>query len=473
MKLDKKVIQSFLWSFFFTSLLLGIYLLFSDSWNTQVYLKSFLTVDFYSFFWSILLTIAISIFIYKNDREDSKEQKYQLDLIKDGTRNHIEDFPEIFAKSLKMIYQINKENNYENFIYVNFFFNFGAVHAIFDENKKLYKNIALNLGLDKLEVNNGVDLSNLDDAVIFFNEALWKILENDNKSIFLLAGDSNLNLTKSVKYYNKTYEISKIIIKIIITKNDKRPVEDNNLTFYQIAYRAKSPINTEEEEIDILSRIEKKYLYRDRNLPFIIRVVAYELNKQELTIEHLSNICKLFDIHSITTEEDTTRLRVLISKDVKSVEDVKEIEKLKSENFCILEAIYFLLKDISNNENMKEEQIKGLSLYIQYSKKINELLEKEFYQRKELRNKIKNKAINITNSKNEIYFLKKEHFPHQGMLGTFTKDDDRKKASLIFFISGDTTGSKPKGYYSELDDMYNLHFGAFKDIIVNNFQRKE
>lgn len=472
MKLDKKVIESFLWSFFFTLVLLSIYLFFSDSWNTQVYSDSFLTVDFYSFFWSILLTIGISIFIYKNDKEDSKEQTQQLNLIKDGTRNYIKDFPEIFAKSLKMIHQINKENNYENFIYVNFFFNFGAVHAIFDENKKTYKKIALNLGLDKIGVDTGVDLTNLDQAVIFFNETLWEILENDNKSMFLLVGDSNLNLTKSVKYYNTTYEISKIIIKIIIAKNDNRKVKDSHLTFYQNAYRSKSSINTEEEQIDILSKIDKKHLFHDRNLPFIIRVVAYELNKQELTIEHLSNICKLFDIHSIT-KQDTKRLKILIIKNSNNMEDKKEIVKLKSEKFCILEAIYFLLKDVTKNTDTKEEQIKKLSLYIQYSKKINELLEKEFYQRKKLRNKIKNKTIDTANSKNEIYFLKKEHFPHQGMVGTFTKDDDRRKASLIFFISGDTTGSKPKGYYSELDDMYNLHFGAFKDIVASNFQRKE
>jgi len=477
MILDKKIQQSIIWSFAITILLSGVYFIWyyikcgSLDVMTQVFDKNFITIDFYSLFLSIFLTIFITIFMYKNDKEDSKEQKYQLDLIKDGTRNHLEDFPIIFAKSIKMIYQIKEEHNYKIFVYVNFFFNFGSVHAIFDENKKLYKKIALNLGLDKLEVdkNKNLDLTNLDEAVIFFNETLWQILENDNKSMFLLLADSNLDLTKSTKYYNKTYEISKVIIKIIMAKNDKRIVGDNDLTFYQNAYNSRTPINTEDEKKDILCRIDKKHLYHDRNLSFIIRVVAYELNKQKLTIKHLSSICKLFNIHFIRGEQDTKKLRALISKDIKSIEDKKEIEKLKSDKFCILEAIYFLLKDVSNKEGI-EEQIKRLSLYIQYSKKINQLLEQEFYQRKKLRDKIKNKTIDI--SKNELYFLKKEHFPHQGILGTFTKNDDRRKSSLIFFISGDTTGSKPKGYYSELNDMYELHYGAFKDIIVSNFEKK-
>jgi len=431
----------------------------------------FPTVDAYSFLLSMFFSIGIAIYLYIDNQKEIKEQKQNIEIIKDGTRNHINDFPEIFAKSLKMIYNIKKENNYENFIYVNFFLSFGAVHAIFDENQKVYQKIALNLGLDKIKIDDKLDLTNLEDAIIFFNKTLWEILENDNKSIFLLAGDSNLDLTESVEYYNKTYEISKIIIKIIVEKNDKHQAEDNNLTFYQNAVKSRFPITTEDKKIDILSRIEKKHLYYTRNLPFIIRVVSYELGKQKLTIEHLSNIFKLFDLQSIT-RQDTQRLRILISKDIKSEEDEKEIEKLKSEKFCILEAIYFLLKDVTDKEGLKE-QIKRLSLYIQYSKKINELLEKEFYQRKKLRDKIKDKTIDVSNSKNEIYFLKKEHFPHQGLIGTFRKNDDIKKATLIFFISGDTTGSKPKGYYSELDNMYKLHFGAFKDIIASNFKKKE
>ena len=86
---------------------------------------------------------------------------------------------------------------------------------------------------------------------------------------------------------------------------------------------------------------------------------------------------------------------------------------------------------------------------------------------------IKDKNINLFSQKNEIYFLKKAHFPHQGLVGEFTKDDEKKRASLIFFISGDTTGSQPKGYYSELNEMYDLHFGAFQDIINNFFRKKK
>jgi len=99
-----------------------------------------------------------------------------------------------------------------------------------------------------------------------------------------------------------------------------------------------------------------------------------------------------------------------------------------------------------------------------------ELLEQEFYQRKKLREKISNGEIDAT--KSEVYFLKKEHFPHQGIVGSFTRDNETKKASLIFFISGDTTGSQPKGYYSELNDMHKLHSGAFNDIVTNFFKKE-
>jgi len=470
MPVDKKISQSIILSFLVTLLLSGGYALWywiqsikNNTEITQIYSNEFLTVDFYSLFISIFLTMFITIFMYKNDKEDAKEQNYQLEIIKDGTRNHINNFPEIFAKSLKLLNQISREQHYENFIYVNFFLNFGAVHAIFKKNQDEYKNIALNLGLDKLNTNTQFDLTNLEDAILYFNEVLWKILENSNKSIFLLAGDTNLDLNKSTHYYNKTYEISKIIIKIILTKNDKR-IKD--------LYYSRAEINREEEKIDYINKIEGgKFLYKDRNLPFIMRIVFYELKKQKLTIKHLSNICKLFNINT-NSLQDTKKLRKLLTKDIKTEEDKEKINKLKSEQFCILEAIYFLLKEVkvNNNEKRIKEQSKQLSVYIQYSKKINQLLEQEFYQRKKLREKISNGEIDAT--KSEVYFLKKEHFPHQGIVGSFTRDNETKKASLIFFISGDTTGSQPKGYYSELNDMHKLHSGAFNDIVTNFFKKE-
>ena len=470
MSVNKKINQSIILSFLVTLLLSGGYGLWywiqsieNNTEITQIYSDSFITVDFYSLFISIFLTMFITIFMYKNDKEDAKEQNYQLEIIKDGTRNHIHDFPEIFAKSLKLLNQISQEKHYENFVYVNFFLNFGAVHSIFKRNRDEYKKIALNLELDKLNTNTKLDLTNLEDAIIYFNKILWEILENSNKSIFLLAGDSNLDLSKSTNYYNKTYEISKIIIKIILTKNDKR-IKD--------LYYSRAEINSEEEKINYINRIEGgNSLYKDKNLPFIMRIVSYELKKQRLTIKHLSNICKLFNINT-NSLQDTKELRELLIKNMKSEEEKEKINQLKSEQFCVLEAIYFLLKDIKepNNEKRLEKQSKQLSVYIQYSKKINHLLTQEFYQRKMLREKINNKKIDTTKSK--IYFLKREHFPHQGIVGSFTRENDNKKASLIFFISGDTTGSKPKGYYSELNNMYELHFGAFNDI-VNNFFKKE
>ena len=255
----RKYLISAVGSLTITSAILLLYMFsYEDRGSHQIWTDNFVTIDFYSLVFSTLITIFITLFMYLNDKEDALEQQRQLDLIKDGTRNHINDFPGIFAKSLKMLYMIEKERHYTNFVYVNFFLNFGAVHAIFKENREAYYKIALNLGLDKLETKESVDLTELESAVGYFNTLLWRILRNQNKAIFILAGDSNLNLKKSTNYYNTTYEISKVIIKILIANNDKRI---KNL------FDVKKNIQSEEERDNSLNYLKTKSLMDDNSVP--------------------------------------------------------------------------------------------------------------------------------------------------------------------------------------------------------------
>ena len=351
----RKYLISAVGSLTITSAILLLYMFsYEDRGSHQIWTDNFVTIDFYSLVFSTLITIFITLFMYLNDKEDALEQQRQLDLIKDGTRNHINDFPSIFAKSLKMLYMIEKERHYANFVYVNFFLHFGAVHAIFKENQEAYHKIALNLGLDKLETKEHVDLTELESAVGYFNTLLWRILGSQNKTIFILAGDSNLDLTKSTNYYNTTYEISKVIIKILIANNDKRI---KNL------FDAKKKIQSEEERDNSLNYLKNKSLMDDNSVPLIMQIVLYELKKEELTVCHIYNICNLFNIKN--TQNYTKELRELVLKPIKTEEDKTRLQELKTEAFCILEAIHSLLQDIKieNSERKLQEQAKALFIY--------------------------------------------------------------------------------------------------------------
>jgi hypothetical protein len=458
----------------------------------------------YNFLLTLFISIWIAMYVFLDAKMEAIRQTEVLEAVKDSTRNYVDNFSEIFVRHLKILLDIKANKSIIDFRYTNFFLNFGEVYTMFpiqveafrESAKKIgldsdeYKSLSLRISADKFKyrrikenykiLDDELDFGNLDftdlgQGVKLFQLLLMEIID-DKESTYdiILVGDSNVSLSKITEYYNRSYEISTLIIRIVM--------ENTN-------YQLKTNRKITSENIDINKVIEdiKKKDYSEDLLAKINIIVSNivddnidfsenkELDKIKdmMTLFHIAEKFAFQERIEDSKKDDIAKL----NKCLCNIEMYKktplywreEINRLKGKVFSNLEAIYYLLAN--SKKHNKTEYTKQIAYYIMYSEKINRLLISEYRRRRVIIERVKNHDLELTNDR-KIHFLNKTHFSYQGIMGNIKHNNNTTPSTMIFFIGGNTVGSAAKGYYSEQKDMFNLHKDSFKNVINNNIEKQ-